>query len=211
MHIEPTQPVGGGSPREDCSTTPLAVVGSCMEGIMERWRPVVGCEGLYEVSDHGQVRSLRPKGVPLILKPFFSEKKKSVRYLKVSLSGNRPRICRVHRLVLAAFHGPCPVGSEGAHLDGHSTNNNSANLAWVTRSENHLMKRTHGTGHAGEKNPQAKLTWEQADDARARVGAGETTVSVAKDFGVHPATVYLIVKGRTWKPELRPTQGSHNA
>lgn len=29
-----------------------------MELLTERWRPVLGYEGRYEVSDHGRVRSL---------------------------------------------------------------------------------------------------------------------------------------------------------
>lgn len=205
MQTRPTQPAGGRTFREGCSTTPSAsAVGFCMEVGMEEWRAVAGYEGRYEVSNQGRVRSLL-RDTSLILKQFFSEKEgeKSVRYLRVGLCDNGSRLFRVHRLVLEAFHGPCPAGLEGAHLDGDPTNNESTNLIWATRSENHLMRRNHGTSSVGERGSLAKLTWEQATDARSRVGAGETIGSVARDFGVDRSAISQIIRGITWKPELR--------
>ena len=42
----------------------------------------------------------------------------------------------VHRLVLLAFVGPCPVGMEGCHFDNDATNNRLSNLRWDTLSNN---------------------------------------------------------------------------
>jgi hypothetical protein len=42
----------------------------------------------------------------------------------------------VHRLVLAAFVGPCPPGNDACHGDGDPTNNRLTNLRWDTHREN---------------------------------------------------------------------------
>jgi hypothetical protein len=66
--------------------------------------------------------------------------------------GNRVRSNQfVHRLVLAAFVGPCPEGMEVRHLDGNPANTRLANLRYGTHSENELDKVRHGTHHEARK------------------------------------------------------------
>ena len=87
----------------------------------EHWLPVADYEGLYEVSDLGQVRSLpRRTTSGRVLKP---QPVSESRHLEASLSRNG-KVSRqlVHRLVLAAFVGPCPEGEEVRHLDGNPGN-----------------------------------------------------------------------------------------
>lgn len=109
------------------------------------WRAVDDAPG-YEVSAQGQVRSWLPfRGTPTprILKPWPKGPKG---HLAVSLRVSDKRLVRlVHRLVMAAFVGPCPHGMEVRHLDGDSTNNVLSNLAYGTHSENELDKLRHGT------------------------------------------------------------------
>ena len=71
-------------------------------------------------------------------------------YCCVTLLG-RPRY-QVHRLVLAAFVGPCPVGYQCAHLNNVRDDNRVENLAWVTPKENISHKWLHGTMPAGDKS-----------------------------------------------------------
>ncbi|MDM3894746.1 NUMOD4 motif-containing HNH endonuclease [Mycobacterium intracellulare] len=117
----------------------------------EAWRPVVGWEGLYEVSDQGRVRSVerivqfgsQTRTVrSTILKP--GETTKGALY--VVLSNGRPKNRRVHQLVLEAFVGPCPPGMEGCHWDDDKKNNALTNLRWDTHSANELDKVRNG-GH----------------------------------------------------------------
>lgn len=114
----------------------------------ESWRPVAGYEGAYEVSDLGRVRSLNRltshghnrRGVTL--KPFPMQRG----YMVVNLWwANQPRMWLVHRLVLAAFVGPQPVGMEALHGDGDPANNRLTNLRWGTHSENQYDQVAHGT------------------------------------------------------------------
>lgn len=104
-----------------------------MNATHEEWRPVVGYEGFYEVSDQGRVRSLH-RGEPYVLKPI---KIVSGGYLTVALSRNNAQtMSRIHRLVLLAFVGEAPDGMVACHNDGDPTNNRLSNLRWDTYSEN---------------------------------------------------------------------------
>jgi hypothetical protein len=114
-----------------------------MDDVTEVWRDVVGYEGLYEVSDRGQVRSLDrwvrcgETAQRLVPGQTMATFQHTSGYPMVQLSG-RPGDRRhlVHVLVLKAFKGPCPDGQEGLHWDDDSNNNSLANLRWGTRSEN---------------------------------------------------------------------------
>lgn len=122
---------------------------------VERWLPVVGYEGAYEVSDRGRVRSLDRRDRldrmwhGTMLTP---SSKGNAPHLKVELSGRGRRVTRlVHHLVLEAFVGPRPMGMETRHLDGDATNNDISNIRWGTRGENNLDRVAHGTHHQANK------------------------------------------------------------
>lgn len=98
----------------------------------ERWLPVRGYEGRYEVSDQGRVRSL-VKGEPRLLAMRTSNRGR----VQVPLTKDgKKRMLLAYRLMLEAFVGPCPPGHEASHLDGDKTNNALANLAWETPERN---------------------------------------------------------------------------
>lgn len=112
---------------------------------MEKWKDIKGYEGLYQVSDRGNVASLDyrctgarhllslgvlPIGYPVVV--LCKDKKQKTAY--------------VHRLVAEAFlekpDGKCEVN----HIDSCRSNNNVENLEWVTHSEN--MVHAHKAGRA---------------------------------------------------------------
>lgn len=122
--------------------------------MLEEWRPVVGYEGAYEVSDLGRVRSLdridsrgnRAWGRLLRADPQASG------HLRVALCvEGKARRLFVHKLVLDAFVGPCPVGMETCHNDGDPTNNAVSNLRWDTKSANARDRRLHGRDEHARK------------------------------------------------------------
>lgn len=108
----------------------------------ERWLPVAGYEGIYEVSDQGRVRSL-DRTVP---HGHTGTRRAAGRELRLLIDsggypfvhlGRRPqRRVRVHVLVLETFVGPRPAGLCGLHRDDVKTNGRLSNLRWGTQSEN---------------------------------------------------------------------------
>lgn len=123
---------------------------------MEQWRPVVGYEGIYEVSDQGRVRSVdrevrasRGGGTftkaGQLLKPGRVGKDREHQYVCLSRDGKvRNRL--VHRLVLEAFVGPCPDGLEALHDNDDATDNRLENLSWGTRARNIADRTRNGKG-----------------------------------------------------------------
>jgi hypothetical protein len=172
-----------------------------MVTIPERWLPVTGWEGLYEVSDLGRVRSLRHRTTSgmrggRMLKPHLNPRG----YLVVELkrSGER-RTCQVHRLVLEAFTGSCPPGMEGRHGPGGKLDNRASQLCWGTQSENYGPDRVRdGTSNRGERCGTAKLTAAIVAECRQRHAAGQTQSILMREFGVTSATMSRAITGKAW-------------
>lgn len=104
--------------------------------MMERWRPVVGFEGRYDVSNRGRVYSWVTERV---LRPGIA----SNGYPTVALGRGKTKT--VHSLVAAAFIGPCPPGMEVRHRDGNRRNPRATNLEYGTRADNIRDAVKHGT------------------------------------------------------------------
>ena len=123
----------------------------------EMWRPVVGFEDCYEVSDQGRVRSLdrmigAPHGRRWHTGRILAPGAKSRGHLFVNLSVDGKRCVRlVHLLVLQTFVGPRPDGMEGCHNNGDPSDNRLVNLRWDTKSENTKDRVRHGTHNTANK------------------------------------------------------------
>ena len=102
--------------------------------ISETWKDVAGYEGLYQVSDQGNVRSKRRFGSKGgILKPKVDRDG----YLQVGLSQNgQQKSFYIHRLVATAFI-PNPSNLPVInHKDENPKNNAVDNLEWCTTKYN---------------------------------------------------------------------------
>lgn len=122
-----------------------------MNDTPERWLPIPGYEGIYDVSDLGRVRSWAPwRDTPVPRQRRFYVRPTG--HLAINLCNNGDdKSVTVHRLVMLAFVGPKPNGLETRHLDGDPTNNRLTNLVYGTHSENMYDRVRHGTDHQTRK------------------------------------------------------------
>lgn len=99
----------------------------------EVWKDIPNFEGIYQISNHGNLKSFKALSNGRIL----SLKNKRKDYFSVVLtSSNNKRSTRIHRLVAEAFIENPLQKSQVNHIDGDKQNNHVSNLEWVTPSEN---------------------------------------------------------------------------
>jgi hypothetical protein len=161
---------------------------------VEIWKPIVGYEGRYEVSNLGAIRSLnfRRTGKARLLTPSPD----SYGYLSVRLcdgEGVRTRKSfGVHRLVALAFIGIRPEGLSINHIDGDKKNNVARNLEYISLRENSM--------HAIENGlcSHVRLDRGKAAEIRRLGISGITAREIARRFSVHPSTVERVLNGKTW-------------
>ena len=128
-----------------------------MEMLTERWVPVHGYEGRYEVSDHGRMKSVqrfrRGKSgcmVPVNERIMRATPKKrsmdgrTLPYMEIRLRDGSVRTmpCKsflVHRLVAQAFVGELYEGAQVDHIDGDHQNNHYTNLRILSAREHGLV------------------------------------------------------------------------
>jgi len=128
-----------------------------VDDLSERWRPIQGFAGCYEVSDRGRIKSLT-RTVRLgksqktvrerILRPIPS----NGYHWSVHLSRDGKQSVRlIHQLVLEEFVGPKPEGMMGCHNNGDGYDNRLENLRWDTPSANSQDTVRHGAHHEASK------------------------------------------------------------
>ena len=98
---------------------------------MEEWRDIPGYESFYQVSNLGNVRSIRFNKI----RNMKSWDSNGYRAVELYLNNNGYTV-GIHRLVALALI-PNPENKpEVNHKDRNRSNNNVENLEWVTQSEN---------------------------------------------------------------------------
>ena len=118
----------------------------------ELWKDVKGYEGLYQVSNFGNVRSLRYRNKYETHN--LTPKCNNCGRLWVELTPRKGRKCMlVHRLVAEAFI-PNPFGlPQINHIDENPKNNAVSNLEWCTGEEN---RRKYRENHPDIGKPPVK-------------------------------------------------------
>lgn len=173
----------------------------------ERWLHVPGYEGLYQVSDRGRVarvdrwvrcidgRLRHHQGKFLTL----SAHPAGYTYVRLHRDG-KARHHLVHRLVLAAFVGPCPPGMEALHGEGGPADNRwPENLRWGTHVENEADKERAGTRPRGSACSWSKLTEQTVTLCRRAYAEGTTIGALARQYDMHWGAMQAVVLGRTWR------------
>jgi hypothetical protein len=102
----------------------------------EKWKDIVGYEGLYQVSNYGRIKSLSNKikyssGIIHFYPEKILKQQKIQGYCYAGLTKNKKqKKFRVHRLVAEAFIENPYNYEQVNHLDFDKTNNTIENLEW---------------------------------------------------------------------------------
>ena len=154
----------------------------------ERWTPVAGFEGLYEVSALGRVRSvarvvLRKNGRTQSVKArVLKPQKRKFGYLGIVLSRDgKSYPFTLHRLVLESFVGQRDPWQECCHCNGNPSDNRLSNLRWDTKESNTSDRPIH--------RPDRYLSPQCVKEIALTQGSNR---AVAKSFGVAKSTVQRI-------------------
>ena len=110
--------------------------------MIENWKPVLGFEGLYDVSDLGRVKTLERKtlmptgGIRISNERILKPSKIGAGYLSVVLCKNfEQKRYKVHRLVFEAFNGKTNLQIDHI-LEGNKLDNRLCNLQALSKRQN---------------------------------------------------------------------------
>jgi hypothetical protein len=174
----------------------------------ETWRDIVNYEGIYKISNKGNVKSLarfRRNGIngkykqkERILKPG----QYSNDYYFVYLCDNsKKKSCSIHRLIALAFI-PNPLNKPHInHINGIRTDNKIENLEWCTRSENQLHAIKIGTKNDyGSKSNFSKLRESDVlEIRRLKKMLLKSNKELAKNYKVTVSNIEYIIARKSWK------------
>lgn len=163
----------------------------------ENWKTIPNFES-YEVSDIGNVRRVSSgKGTRAMrhLKPSID---RGGRMVFNTRKNGKTKQWKVHRAVMLAFKGECPIGKEVAHIDGNQQNNCLENLMYATPLENNKHKVIHGTQPVGSKMWNAKLTEQDVIVIRSK-SPNISYAKIAKEYKVSLMAIANVITRKTWK------------
>lgn len=171
---------------------------------METWKPVKGYEGLYEVSDLGNVASLNYRGTGT--RRNLTPKVNCSGRLWVDLwKGGKPSHRLIHRLVGEAFIPNPNDYPQINHIDENTKNNRVENLEWCTGSQNvrawlknhpdarKNARRKSGTHYCVERNKH-KIIQSKLDGELVRIW--DYAIDAKRCFGYHTTSIWECCEGK---------------
>jgi hypothetical protein len=168
-----------------------------MRAVDKHWLPITGYEELYEISSHGEVRSLHKRNLGNILKVWDNNRG----YLFCSLYKNGNTTNQdIHRIVAEHFIMRPNCNLVVNHIDGNKHNNNVINLEWITQKEN--VNHAVGLGRIkkGVECKSAKLTEKDVIHIRELYSTGKyEQKEIGRIFSVDSSVICRIVNKKLWK------------
>lgn len=110
-----------------------------------------------------------------------------------------------HRFSWELHRGPIPDGLFVCHNCPGGDNPacvNPAHLWLGTLADNVADAVVKSQVLSGERQPNARLTADQAAEARALHAAGHRQIDIARHFGVHQSTISLLISGKLWRKSV---------
>lgn len=154
--------------------------------MQEEWRPVVGYEGLYEVSNLGRVKSLPRKwitGKNIVMShngKILNQRIDAYGYLIVNFCCNGiEKRKKVHQLVAQSFLNHIPNGMNIIidHIDNNKLNNNLINLQLVSNRYNVSKGKKSSVGYTGVRKNRNKFRSSiQINGIRINLGTFNTAI-----------------------------------
>lgn len=163
----------------------------------EEWKDIEGYEGLYQVSNRGNVRRFGCSVNRKLTK--LPVKKGHYYYIPLCKNGKYKNFL-VSRLVATAFI-PNPNNKETVnHKDGNKTNNNVNNLEWNTYAENNKHAVENGLLNiVGENHYRAKLSNKKVRVIKHCLNLRMRGVDIVKYFSISRSIISNIKNNKRWK------------
>lgn len=165
--------------------------------MLEIWKDIQGYEGRYQVSNLGNVKSLKDTlGRPREKLRALGNTRQGYKRVDLYKKGDKPKNHLVHRLVAKAFL-PNPENKPMVnHKDSNPSNNHIENLEWCTQSENIIHGYREGNikpprHRLGSRTSQSKFKHTYLDKAKNRWVA---VVEILNTHGVKAKTKTFSVK-----------------
>lgn len=174
----------------------------------EEWKPIIGYEGVYEISNLGRFKSIERRceiahGTRLVPEKYLAPGKSSNGYLTIGLNSGRKKTYQIHKLVFVHFGNEKLIpGMNINHIDGVKTNNCIWNLEQVTPSENrkHAFRIGLQKKPFGENNPQSKLSNKDVELMKNMMADGKKDYDLAVKFGLSKKYINEIRNGKSRNP-----------
>lgn len=176
--------------------------------MIERWKPIRGYIGYYEISNKGTVKSLSRKirsgfkyalvrvTKEILLKPYIG--RDGYYYFLISKNGSKKHFA-MHRLIATHFIPNPRKNREVDHIDRNRLNNEIKNLRWVTPKENiNHARNSEGVRMMcsfGEKNPGSKLKEHEVLSIRSD---SRKNKDIADQYNVSRRLISFIKNKQRW-------------
>jgi len=182
---------------------------------LEVWKDIKDYEGIYQVSNFGNVKSLDREVAPNNRVPYWrkgkicKQSKSNLGYMTVGFTVNNIKVNKyVHRLVAEAFITNMNDYPQVNHIDCDKTNNRMYNLEWCTNSQNHIHASKNGlnklhlhrVAYSGEKNGRSLLTKEQVLEIKQKyIPYKYSAKKLSKEYNVSESCITHILNKTSWK------------
>lgn len=149
------------------------------------WKPVIGYEGIYEVSSTGAIRNIKTGHI-------LKAKEERNGYMRVHLSKNGiAKSVLLHRIVAEAFlENPENLPTVN-HIDENKQNNNACNLEWCDMS----YQNKYGNG-ACRRNKAKERAVVQLNMNGEYVQTWTSIKSAADALGLRTSSIICVCKGK---------------